>query len=393
MSNPSNVSASVSGSTVTVTWTNNPVTAMPDPSGMCSDPYRVENRIMRRPASGGSSVEEATAGASATSASFTVPDGEWVFVVQARIREYVYIDGNPGFCQSSDSYPTSGESNSINVGQNKTPDPFSFSEKVNQPVDEWIYSNTVTIQGLDVSVPVEIQSGLDRQFQVDGESWQSGSATLSPGDTLRLRLRTGGFSRYMQTWVRVGDPYREVEWEVTTQDPGGQVVIPGSGTISFDIIRGMWGPPPGETVSMDDWLRGGPYLQEEHPENDQVPTSLPIEMDDFRGCKGVWEIEGLEDEYGDSQAESAGVSITGKNPNIPLECRYFVSGNPSGNFSVSPANHEDWRLDGDCRIDYEGPEGGDPVSGTITIEVRALGQSSGVSINRPFQVGSGGIIN
>lgn len=91
-------------------------------------------------------------------------------------------------------------------------DTLSFNAKTNVALDTLIYSN---IQTVAVSGAVSISGGGSPQFQINGGSWVT-SGSVSPGDTVRLRLTSASSINTLRTAAVTiaGSPY---DWDVTTQ--------------------------------------------------------------------------------------------------------------------------------------------------------------------------------
>ena len=51
-----------------------------------------------------------------------------------------------------------------------------------------VYSNVVTVKGIDAPTPMQVSGNSSGRFQINGGGWQSGSATVNAGDQIRLRL-------------------------------------------------------------------------------------------------------------------------------------------------------------------------------------------------------------
>jgi len=94
-----------------------------------------------------------------------------------------------------------------------TPAAFDFTNQTNVAPSTWIYSNTVTLSGINTSTPVSITGG--GQFQIAGGSWVT-SGNITNGQTLRLRIySSSAFSTAVSTTVSVGTV--SDGWSVTTE--------------------------------------------------------------------------------------------------------------------------------------------------------------------------------
>lgn len=71
-----------------------------------------------------------------------------------------------------------------------TPNAFSLgSDKTGQALNNYVYSSTATITGINAAATVTI-SGTGAQFQVNGGSWRTSSTTVSNNGTVRVRILT-----------------------------------------------------------------------------------------------------------------------------------------------------------------------------------------------------------
>ncbi|MEO8751073.1 MAG: carboxypeptidase regulatory-like domain-containing protein [Casimicrobiaceae bacterium] len=66
-----------------------------------------------------------------------------------------------------------------------TPDAFSFSAQSNVAPSVVATSNTVTISGIDVAVPISITGG---EYRVNGGAWTSAPSTVVNGDSIAVRV-------------------------------------------------------------------------------------------------------------------------------------------------------------------------------------------------------------
>jgi sugar lactone lactonase YvrE len=71
------------------------------------------------------------------------------------------------------------------VNPDITPDPFSFAPVTNAPLATLETSNTVTITGIDIPVPIAIAGG---EYSVNGGAWTSAAGTVNSGDTVAVRV-------------------------------------------------------------------------------------------------------------------------------------------------------------------------------------------------------------
>ncbi|WP_125182708.1 hypothetical protein [Minwuia thermotolerans] len=73
--------------------------------------------------------------------------------------------------------------------QDVTPDPFSFNDLTDQALDATVSSDPVTPSGYDGPLAVSVSGQGSPALSVNGGAWGA-SATIDPGDSVRLRLTT-----------------------------------------------------------------------------------------------------------------------------------------------------------------------------------------------------------
>jgi hypothetical protein len=70
-----------------------------------------------------------------------------------------------------------------------TPNPFSFTSLINQPLSTVIYSNIIQISGINQTVVVTITGG---EYSKNGGAYTSAAGTAVIGDTFQLRQTSSG---------------------------------------------------------------------------------------------------------------------------------------------------------------------------------------------------------
>jgi hypothetical protein len=110
---------------------------------------------------------------------------------------------------------TSGDQWDVSTAdQDITPDSFNFTDQTNVAQSTVISSDIVNISGINDTADVTIGGDGSPQFRIDGGTWTSGPATITNGQTLQLRLTSGGFSETRLATVTVGT--FDEEWSVST---------------------------------------------------------------------------------------------------------------------------------------------------------------------------------
>lgn len=379
-------SAVVTGNDVALTWTHTTVQAVTDPN--CPAASRINYEVVRRLNGNTTWIVHATIAASATAYTANVVDGQWDFAIRAVERGYVFFDGSPSYCQPVDSRPISGVLTRT-VGNDTTPDTFTFTDQTDRGTATSYTSNTITVSGINAATTIDVSTytgGIN--WRKNGGPWQSSAGTVVNGDTVQLRMTASSqFDTSVSVTCDIGG-ITDV-WTLTTQSPGGQVVMPTSGTISYNMIRGMWGPRPDVNVNMYDWRKNGPYWQD-HPENASVPTDHPISLSDFYGCKGIWEVDTLPSNLGSSSTSSISYTLSSPTPNVALEYRWEVVETDPGRTSSS-SHVGTWSVDNtNIQVSMTGGTNFTTYA-TASLYARPFGTSENVFIGSiAITVGDGG---
>lgn len=390
MSAPTGVSVgTISGNTVPISWSNGSVTNTSD--GHCTPAFRQENRIERSLDGSTNWISNGIVGPAVTSTNATVPDGDWYFRVVA--VEYWYIDLGSTCNQIVSDWPSSAVGPHL-IGNDTVPNAFSFTDLANQERSTLVTSNTITVTGITAAAAISVSGGGSPQYRINGGSWTSSAGTVNNNDTVQLRMTTSSsFSATLSATLNIGG-VTDV-WSTSTQNLGGSVTAPASGTISYNDIRACWGPEASTDVNMNDWRKNGTYWQN-LPENASVPTGNPFSLSDFYGIKGIWQLS--------SPAPTVlfGTASTGGNASasftlataglVPLEFKVsVVSGSTAGcTFNLTnPLNT--WRSLTTWQISYTDTEDSS-IGATLRLHIRPVGSTSEVTqdITLSLTIGLGG---
>lgn len=390
MSSPTGVTVgTISGNTVPISWSNGSVSNSSD--GHCTPAFRQSNRVERSLDGSTNWINNGSFGAAVTSANVTVPDGNWYFRVVA--VEYWYIDLGSTCNQIISDFPSSAVGPNL-VGSDTYPDAFSFTDVANQEKNTVITSNTITVTGITAATPISISGGFSPQYRINGGSWTSSAGNVNNNDTVQIRATSANaFSTTTTTTLDIGT--RTDDWTITTQNLGGSVTAPASGTISYDDIRACWGPSTATDVDMNDWRKNGTYWQN-LPENASVPTGNPFELSDFYGIKGIWQLSSQAPTVMFGTASTGGTASASFTPAtaglVPLEFKMsVVSGSTAGcTFNLTnPLNT--WRPLTTWQISYtDTVDSG--ISATLRLHVRPVGSTAEVTqdIALTLVIGLGG---
>jgi hypothetical protein len=118
---------------------------------------------------------------------------------------------------------TGGGSNILQSARNNTiPSQFTFTDQTGVALGTVITSNTITVSGIDVAVPISITDGT---YSINGGSYTGADGTVNNGDTVTVQLTSSGsYSTAANATLFIGEVYKYSTFNVTTQaapDDGG----------------------------------------------------------------------------------------------------------------------------------------------------------------------------
>jgi hypothetical protein len=99
----------------------------------------------------------------------------------------------------------------------QSPTPFVFNDLTNQAQTTLVTSNTVTLNGFDNTVYVNIAGDGSPEFRINGGAWVTTGSVVT-GDTLQLRMTTAGAGGITNTASVTVGVYTE-NWDVSTTGP------------------------------------------------------------------------------------------------------------------------------------------------------------------------------
>ena len=100
------------------------------------------------------------------------------------------------------------------LAADSTPNTFTFTDQTAVAANTLVYSNTITIAGINTSVTASI-SGNSAEMQVNSGSYTSSNQTINVGDTIRLRMTSSATAgATVNTTLTVGGT--SDTWSVTT---------------------------------------------------------------------------------------------------------------------------------------------------------------------------------
>lgn len=106
-------------------------------------------------------------------------------------------------------------------GADNTPDAFSFTDMTNQPLNTMVFSDVITIIGIDPDQTVSVTGAGTPQISINNGPWVT-AASISAGDELQVRLiSSGSISTARSAVVTVGSV--SDTWSVTAR--AGQTYI------------------------------------------------------------------------------------------------------------------------------------------------------------------------
>ncbi len=103
---------------------------------------------------------------------------------------------------------------SLTEARDVTPDAFAFVDRSGVSRRDIVYSNTITVIGINDATPVSIAGG-GGAYSINGGPWSTSAGKLSPGDSVRLRLTASNRS-YTTVSTRLEIGGVSDTWSVTT---------------------------------------------------------------------------------------------------------------------------------------------------------------------------------
>ena len=109
-----------------------------------------------------------------------------------------------------------GGSNILQSDRHNTiPDQFTFANQTGVAISTVIKSNTITVSGIDVAVPISITGGT---YSINGGSYTSADGTVNNGDTVSVQVTSSGsYSTTTNATLFIGEVYKYSIFSVTTQ--------------------------------------------------------------------------------------------------------------------------------------------------------------------------------
>lgn len=409
MADVTNLSATVTGNDVTLTWSNPSFPIAPctvlgyDYPERTWEIYRnttllhVEVRSASHPSPNGFT--------SWTDPS--VPDGNYTYKVRVLDNTTRISLTNFDACELA---PTDiGNYVSINVGVNSvdtTPDPFDLGADIADAGrgTEHI-SKTVQVAGINAAAPISI-TGTGASYAINNGTWTTAAGTVNQGDFVRVKIVAAStFSTTRTATLDIGGVTDT--WSVTTRaDATGPLISLPRITPPISLqgdIRAFFGPRQGfaltpPPVTLTNYLRGGPYVPDISA-NSGVPTAGPIRLTDLLAAAIDWGFDTEPSSLWDTAFRTQSTVITlrwleGDNYSLKKgaagQAEYWwdvVVTDPHPNIVITtgPAALQTWTPDGfDFGItgQWTGPipaggglsigEDSGSASGTATLKVRSV---------------------
>lgn len=107
------------------------------------------------------------------------------------------------------------------AGADNTPDAFSFTDLTGQSLSTMIFSNIITIAGIDPDQTVSVTGAGTPQISVNNSAWVT-AASISAGDELQVRLVSSDTTSTMRSAVVTVGSVSDT-WDVTTR--AGQTYV------------------------------------------------------------------------------------------------------------------------------------------------------------------------
>lgn len=211
------------------------------------------------------------------------------------------------------------------------PDSMVFADVNNAQFSTTYYSDLHTIAGMDsgTSIPLSVSGGY---YSKNGGSYTTGNSTCVLGDTFVLRdVSPSAFDQTSTVTLTHGTSTSTFDINTPSNFSANPKIPLGitSGTIKSSDVHELF---TGGYIKRDSlYLRGGAYVPYVSPENDGIPTALPLAMRDFLGCVTVLTLDfpGNYVDFEDTSGGSVTVSrfwnmylFTGYGAHMYRNCEY-----------------------------------------------------------------------
>lgn len=109
------------------------------------------------------------------------------------------------------------------IAGNTTVNPFSFNDLFNQPLSTTVFSNSITVSGPNIGVPVSVTGG---QYSINGGAFTSSPGTTFAGDTIQVNnLTSASNSTTTTTTLTIGTTSGSFDAETVSSSPAFNVTV------------------------------------------------------------------------------------------------------------------------------------------------------------------------
>ena len=123
----------------------------------------------------------------------------------------------------------------LDGGLDTSPDGFIFSSQNNVATDTSIISNSITVSGINVPVPISIVGG---EYSIENNSFTDISGQVAAGNTVRIQLVSANSSASTRTaTLTIGD--QSADFIVTTAAAIGRTSDSGGGIFNYLFLFGL----------------------------------------------------------------------------------------------------------------------------------------------------------
>lgn len=130
------------------------------------------------------------------------------------------------------------------IAGDSIPNDFAFTPKFDQPLSSLIASNKISVNGINIAVPISITGG---SYRKNSGAWTSAPGTVVNGDVVQVRVMSSASQNTMtSTTLTIGGKSAAFEVTTITTTPDPHFTVYGGYNLTVESVRAT-APPLGAT--------------------------------------------------------------------------------------------------------------------------------------------------